>query len=171
MKATEKKPVITLKNIKHCAWASEETHAYEATIYVNGKRFATVDNDGRGGGDRVSAFGGNRLIADLEARIAATHPKWGSKYSKDGIDNMEMSLEIICGNLVNDFLDMREFKKTMRRVSYYNIGESGIYQMAAKFKPTAELIARVKEKASWAKGAIFLHDLPESEAFAYFKNN
>lgn len=43
------KPVITLKNLKHAAFASDETECFEATVYVNSKPFCTVSNDGRGG--------------------------------------------------------------------------------------------------------------------------
>ena len=40
---------LELKNVKHAAFASQETHCFEATLYVDGKRFATVSNEGHGG--------------------------------------------------------------------------------------------------------------------------
>ena len=40
---------ITLKNIKHSEFASHETHCFEASIYIDGKRRATVSNCGQGG--------------------------------------------------------------------------------------------------------------------------
>ena len=44
---------IELKNIKHSEFASHETFCYEATLYVEGKPFAQVSNDGQGGSDRL----------------------------------------------------------------------------------------------------------------------
>lgn len=40
---------ITLKNIKHSGFASRETHCFQASIYVDGKRSGTVENNGHGG--------------------------------------------------------------------------------------------------------------------------
>lgn len=43
------KPTITLKNLKYAEFASEETACFEATVYVDGKRFCTASNQGHGG--------------------------------------------------------------------------------------------------------------------------
>jgi hypothetical protein len=40
---------ITLKNIQHAAFASEETDCFKATVYIDGKKVGTVSNDGHGG--------------------------------------------------------------------------------------------------------------------------
>ena len=42
---------LELKNIKHSEFASHETFCYEAILYVDGKPFAYVRNDGQGGSD------------------------------------------------------------------------------------------------------------------------
>ena len=42
---------LELKNIKHSEFASHETFCYEANLYVNGKPFAHVSNDGQGSAD------------------------------------------------------------------------------------------------------------------------
>lgn len=42
---------IQLKNVKYAAFASEETHCYEASVYFDGKKVGTVKNDGHGGCD------------------------------------------------------------------------------------------------------------------------
>ena len=44
-------PKITVKNLKHAAFASEETHCFEATVYVDGVKFCKASNDGHGGPD------------------------------------------------------------------------------------------------------------------------
>jgi len=40
---------ITLKNFKHAEFASHETNCFEATVYLDGKKFGNVENDGHGG--------------------------------------------------------------------------------------------------------------------------
>lgn len=42
---------LELKNIKEAKFLSQETPAYTATLYVDGKKAATVENDGHGGCD------------------------------------------------------------------------------------------------------------------------
>lgn len=42
---------IQLKNVKYAAFASEETHCYDASVYFDGKKVGTVKNDGHGGCD------------------------------------------------------------------------------------------------------------------------
>lgn len=42
---------IQLKNVKYAAFASEETHCYEASVYFDNKKVGTVSNDGHGGCD------------------------------------------------------------------------------------------------------------------------
>ena len=162
-------PEIILKNLKHFESGSQETHCYTASIFVDGKKFATVENDGHGGCDNVHPIdGGWNAVRELEERIKATFPRIESEYFEDG---MEPSLEIICGDLVNAFLLKKKFKKVMRRISYVKPGGKGIYQLPAKHKPTTAVISYLKATASWAKGVTFLSDLPESEAMALFKSN
>ena len=40
---------IKLKSVKVCQWASRETLCFTASVYFDGKRIATAENDGRGG--------------------------------------------------------------------------------------------------------------------------
>lgn len=46
------KKKFTLKNLKVCEWASEETTCFTATMYVDGKRVGECSNDGHGGAHR-----------------------------------------------------------------------------------------------------------------------
>jgi len=49
-------PKIELKNLKVAEFASQETTCFEATVYVDGKRFCTVRNEGSGGPDSHDAL-------------------------------------------------------------------------------------------------------------------
>ena len=163
------KPIIKLKNIKVLESLSEETHCFTAVLYVDGKKFADVSNHGHGGNDDVHPFNKDyQKVVDLENKIKRTYPKIESEFLEGGMDN---SLEIICCNMINDWLIMRDFKKLMKRVCYVKPNEIDIYQLPSKFKPSPETIQAIKAKASWAKKVIFLADISEDEAFQIFKNN
>ena len=69
---------IELKNIKRAAFASQETHCFEATVYIDGKRSGTVSNEGYGGcnlyypqalAERVEAHA--RTLAPIETPYGA----------------------------------------------------------------------------------------------------
>ena len=104
------KPVITLTGIKHTAWASEETHCYQATLYVDGEKWGQVGNDGHGGCDYFHGTGKTyEDLRRLNERIAATF----EPYTGFGT-SLEYNLEMICGDLVNKWLADREFAKLLR---------------------------------------------------------
>tara|TARA_R110000868_G_scaffold401988_1_gene677877 strand:+ start:373 stop:882 length:510 start_codon:yes stop_codon:yes gene_type:complete len=41
--------MLTIKNVKHSVFASQETNCFEATVYWNGKKAGYAENSGRGG--------------------------------------------------------------------------------------------------------------------------
>ena len=89
--------VLELKGIKHAAFASQETHCYEASVYFNGKIIGWVNNDGYGGSDTFNAkepFKENNTTWNLlESRIAEEHPKYFMEWDKSW---NKMTLEIWC---------------------------------------------------------------------------
>ena len=101
--------VIELKGIKHAAFASEETHCYEASVYFNGKKIGHVSNDGHGGADMF--HGDYKTWHDLEARIKTDHPQYHMEWDDSWND---MCMEVWCGEQVNKFLSHRDFQKYMK---------------------------------------------------------
>jgi len=158
---------LELKNIKHTAWASEETHCYQASLYVDGKPLAIVSNDGHGGCDRDYAhpkfephtryFGGlggdyRSVMAEVDAYFKSL-PNTPSEWNEDG---MEQRLEFWCADQVNDWLSARELKKKLK---------SGfLFQFADKVGVFAH-----KTRPSRAHKATILNDLPFADALAIWK--
>ena len=95
------KPIITLKKINVHESLSHETYAYTADIYVDGVKWATVENSGQGGCDRVYPLGNYGEIDEVESRIKATYPRVGYDFLPEGMEN---SLELICGEIVENSL-------------------------------------------------------------------
>ena len=148
---------LNLKNVKHTEWASEETHCYQASLYVDGKPVAIVSNDGHGGGDRD--YPHPKFEGDYRATMKAVHdyfkslPNEPSEWFPDG---MEQSLEFWCGDQVNDWLSARELKKKLK---------SGfLFQFADKVGVFAH-----KDRPSRAHKVTILNDLPFNEALAIWK--
>tara|TARA_R100001143_G_scaffold20908_1_gene22214 strand:- start:2 stop:454 length:453 start_codon:yes stop_codon:yes gene_type:complete len=91
---------------------SEETVAFNASIYVDGKKVGDAKNNGRGGANDIDVFTKdgrwNRdLISEMEDE-AATHT-WtyeGETYSH--------TLDSYIGKLVDDFDEQRSLKKLCR---------------------------------------------------------
>ena len=147
---------LSLKNIKHTAWASEETHCYQASLYVDGKPVATVSNDGRGGADRYydhpkCVFSGRSAWCD---KMQEVHEYFKSLPNTHG---MEQCLEFWCADQVNDWLTARELKKKLKKEFLFQFADKvGVF--AHKTRPS--LIA---DKAT------ILNDLPFDEALAIWK--
>ena len=111
---------IQLKGIKYAAFASEETHCYEASVYFDGKRIGTVSNDGHGGCDYEYPID-KAAWAKMNAYIA-TLPK-EEKYG------LEQCLEFICGDLVNEWLIDKDLKRAMaKKVLFTKVGTAGVYE-------------------------------------------
>ena len=62
---------LELKNIKHTEWASQETHCFQASLYVDGKAVAIIGNDGQGGCDYE--YDHPKCKVDYRATMKAVH--------------------------------------------------------------------------------------------------
>jgi hypothetical protein len=152
---------IELKAIKYAEFASEETHCFEANIYINGKLYCHVDNDGRGGSNRY-----DRCVQKLCERISKELPKWHSEWDDSW---RETNLEIWCGDQVNMFLAKKEFAKAIRKsVLVVDPKEpKDVQAISFKGKPTItnRHIDYVVNKYSDHK---VLNAMPKEEAFEVF---
>lgn len=170
---------IEIKNVKHSEFASQETHCFQATIYLDGKRFAQVENDGHGGCDNVYPIPGAKLkgkewrdkLDAVEAELGKEIiPFDGDTYVNDaGIERsstftLTNSLELVVGNLVNKWLQDKEIKTILRRISY--IKEGGLYQQPARVKPTPMNLINIKNAPWWKKDNILLTGLSVQDARA-----
>ena len=160
---------LELKNIKHTAWASEETHCYQASLYVNGKPVAIVSNDGRGGTDRdyphpkIEPHTYRFVMTEVHAYFKSL-PNTPSEWNEDG---MEQCLEFWCADQVNDWLSARELKKKLKsHVLFQFKYKDGIYQ--SKYHPTVTQGEWVINKQSGETRRI-LNDMPFEDALAIWK--
>jgi hypothetical protein len=158
---------LELKNIKHTSWASEETHCYQASLYVNGKPVAIVSNDGHGGADRDYPHGQFRpqlkdftdVGGDYPSVMRKVHeyfkslPNIPSEWCADGLPQ---KLEYWCAEQVDDWLSARELKKKLKA--------GFLFQFADKVG-----VFYHKTRPSRAHKATILNDLPFDEALSIWK--
>lgn len=151
---------ISLKNVKYIAANSLDSHCFSATVYVDGKKSFVASDDGCGGNIVFSGVPKHLNTLEMSRKLFddSDCTKEEARYLRDNY------LEVVIGNLVNDFLARKEALRILKRISYIHGGE--IYSFKAKFKPTPENLAKVKQLDSWKKGSILLNELPKEEAIA-----
>ena len=162
------KPIISLKNVKYAAFLSEETSAFTATVFVDGVRFGTAENSGKGGATIVRADkGGYAAEKELNERIKATYPK-GKFPEEYGGGEYERNLENVIDDALGDYLALKDYQKKIKNQIVY-VKEGKAYAMPKKFKPTLEMIDRFL-KAPAALGALVLNTMQDQDqAFDLYK--
>lgn len=106
---------FTLKNLKVCEWASEETTCFTATMYVDGKRVGEVSNDGHGG---CNSYGfDERKYATIASEwLWNDHINTCNKYDLSAGDRAEFTPDF--DSLVCELVEQAELAKQVR--SYKN---------------------------------------------------
>lgn len=106
---------IEIKNIIHSVSLSEETNAFVADLYVDGKKIAKCSNDGRGGMTKIEALYSKneiekkqyrQLLLDAE-QFAKTLPK------KSGLP---MTLDFYIDIKIGVDLQSKSIKKSIKKL-------------------------------------------------------
>jgi hypothetical protein len=104
---------LELKKIKYCKWMSEETHCYNAVVYVDGKAMISVSNEGHGGNNSEWAIKPftQQDVDRVNAWCEKNLPKW------EGFDGkmFPTDLEMWCGEEMNKYLTDKYLKKDFKR--------------------------------------------------------
>ena len=157
---------LELKNIKHSEFASHETFCYEANLYVEGKPFAYVRNDGQGGSDH---FEHDPRFKDLEAWSkchALVKIHCADKFRWELGDGWrEGTIETACHELLTDYLIRKDLNKALKEPCYLDGNQIVSYNVSSKRPNIFDKIRRQLEKPD----LVFLNELPKDEAFKMFK--
>ena len=151
---------LTMKAIKHSEWASEETFCYQGKVYLDGKLFAYVSNDGHGGSDRV--YGNDKFKGDYrETRNAIDEylnslPKDKSEWFPEGL---AQTFESWCHEQVVNFLIRKDVRRIMSKKYLFKCND-GLFDVSHNVNP-ARILRDHPE-------AVILNNLPEAEAIAIY---
>ena len=133
--------IITLKNFKHAAFASQETYCFEATVYIDGKKAGTASNEGHGGCTFVHLTEAFRHLDtkenDLEGKVDTECHKLVCEKQDKGI------LNSVKRDLSKNILFIRKGDKTDGVRIYRNaVGTPSEAAIIAKLKadPTVDVI-------------------------------
>jgi len=127
---------IELKALKYSDFASQETHCFQANIYIDGKMRGTADNDGRGGMTTIRPW-------ELHNEIKLYTDKIPPKVYTYGDQSMtlEASPDSYIDELVTLALHERDLKRAMKTRILFTRGNQVFEtqklpaaQMAADFK-------------------------------------
>lgn len=118
---------IALKNIKIHHGLSEETWAYTASVYLDGKRVGEVSNAGHGGPDNLS-------VADDKARERVRALQRQHEPGQYGED-------VLFGDMLNEHMLRQEARKAFRKgYSYVVFAGASMYG----FKDRASIVAHMQ---------------------------
>lgn len=152
---------IELKNIKHAAFASEETYCFQAALYINGKKRGGVSNDGRGG---PTHFDDHDAEREIDAYAKTLPPVTYQSFDQSNSMTIEQDAEWIVNGLLEDYLILRDMTKALRsRVLFVEDGK--VWQT----KPCASAVLAANIKHYADKGLKVLNTLPKAEALALYR--
>jgi hypothetical protein len=107
---------IELKNVKHSEFASRETDCFQASVYIDGKKAGTVENDGQGGCNHYNPW----KLADTLNAYAKTLPPDVYEYQGE-THTLEQDADILIGDLLNKHLRHKREKALCRNKTLFRI--------------------------------------------------
>lgn len=173
---------LALKNIKHSEHASHETNNFVADLYVNGKPFAVVGNDGQGGCDWHHKHEKNpqdykEFQEQLQSlyKYYSENPEFRTECDFNEQGWYAGSLDSAVSDILVDHLVAKDVKKLMSRsIIVFEKGEKGYYKYGKKkyniVKETMDAF-RAKLDKWYGDKWVCLNDMPLDEAIAYYKAN
>lgn len=164
---------LELKNIQHNAALSEETNAYSARLYKDGKHVADVANRGHGGCDEQH-WRDAKARAEIEAHFAAMPTMPPDNRFDGGSFQLQPDLELWCGEQVERFVVLKVIKAACRKRV---IGLIEGREVSFKFDPAK--LDMVYADGQTARqlfikrnpGLIILNGLSDAELIALYKQN
>lgn len=182
-------PALELRNVKYAAFASDETACFSATLYVDGRKFCGVSNQGTGGPDNFEPLRGGSW-ADLEAemlavalrinplaipRYVATTVKamsdedfeeaYAGEYWKRGEHTATEIFEGVVGRLLTDHLIGKDLARAFKRKVLFIKPDGKVWERPHRGRVAEAIFAIRKGEPA----AVILNDKPLAEAVAIMR--
>jgi hypothetical protein len=163
--------LFELKAIKVNERLSEETFCYSANIYVGKTKVAEVSNHGHGGCDNqypINKEKWQELVDAVNELPDEEKEIYGTTIT------LEPTIEQLCWDQVADYLQVQDFKKSIRnKVAFY----TGEWNGSFNYYPLKSGIDKSKQRQAIAEilpqkypGAVILNELGNDEILALLNN-
>ena len=121
---------IELKNVKYSEAMSDETNAFTADIWIDGKKALYCKNSGTGGGTSVRRYKlEDREIEDKFFTYCRSLPPVQSKYGP-----LDSNADLVIDNLFMNWLTDRDCRRAMKnKIVFTIVGKPGIFQVKGKY--------------------------------------
>jgi hypothetical protein len=96
---------IELRNVAYNARLSEETSAYAADVWIDGKKAGTTQNAGHGGPDLIRPRELEEKLTAYALTLPVIKSKWG---------DLPESAETLLGGCLTRFLTARDLKRALK---------------------------------------------------------
>lgn len=187
------RPLVELRNVKHAEFASHETACFEATVYVDGRKFCVVSNEGMGGADRFEPVKGGGALRDLDAAMldvakrinplaiarytnkapivtAVTDEEFEAMYAgaywERGERTAEEIFEGLCGRLLADHLIGKDLARAFKTRVIFTLPDGRLMECKMRGNAPEAVCASVKLRNP---GAVILNEKPLAEAVAIMR--
>lgn len=122
--------MLAVKNVKHAKFMSEETLCFTASVYFNGKKVGTAENRGQGGNTMIFPDSGksDQLTQAEEWAKAQPPQEWEVEWQDEPMI-VDTDIEILVDELVAQFLEDRDWKRRLKKKTYFRLegDEEGSY--------------------------------------------
>ncbi len=112
---------IELKNVKVAEFASEETTCFQASIYIDGKKEATVSNAGRGGCN-IYRFT-DRKVEDKFKEFCNSQPPIQGEYAGGEKYTLDMNPDLYIGELLGNYELHKRCKTLCKKKTLFRLKE------------------------------------------------
>jgi hypothetical protein len=127
---------IELKNVKIAAFASEETTCFQAALWIDGKKAATVSNEGRGGCNTFRFQ--DRALEQQFHEYCRTQPPLPDPHFENGLP---MSSDLFVSLLLEDYEEAKKLKQWCKTKTVFRLigDEPGSWRITAlRFSPAVK---------------------------------
>ena len=162
---------ITLKNLQHAEFASQETHCFNVTIYLDGERAFKASNEGSGGPNEYFPYHGQheRDFNDHYRFVSDAAVDWVKENDLDFYERVKddddgwASLDFVITHLINDHLLLKHMRDTMKRKVVF-LDRGKVYTISER--PTPDKIDYLRrQQPTWK----LFNDIGEDERLALWR--
>lgn len=161
----EKEMVIELKGVKFFERMSEETNAFVADVYVNGKKCGYAKNDGHGGNTYVSSYPNQRGLFEKAEKYCKMLPDETWDYLGE-THSIKSDIEVVVDQLFESWLkdkDTKKMEKKMETRLMWGVPNGFRYTEVNFKKPLNQIDKTIlqgylnKYKKDFKQGEVFLN--------------